>query len=188
MQSVARWAGGAGKGPRSRWHSIGDSWNPRRALPGPLCWAVMAGVTIECPGARLYGPADPHGERSRVERRPATRESALYRDKCMLWKGNSRFSTSNSTTRPRGRGGHRGLLWLDWGDLGPRAEGRLCGGCSRRMGSARVDAWAPLRERQLRPLDQPDSAAAAARHAPQTGGPRQLDRSSAPTGEQMDIE
>ena len=33
-----------------------------------------------------------------------------------------------------------------------------------------------------------DSAAATGRHAPQTGGPRQLDRSSAPTGEQMDIE
>ena len=70
---------GPGKA-RSRWHSIGDSWNPRRALPGPLYWAVAADVTLECPGACLHGPADPHGERSRVERRPSgERAHALSR-------------------------------------------------------------------------------------------------------------
>ena len=67
-------------GPQSRWHSIGDSWNPRRALLGQLCWAVAAGVTLECPGARLHGPADPRGERSHVERRPGDeRAHALSR-------------------------------------------------------------------------------------------------------------
>jgi hypothetical protein len=249
LQSIASWAGVGG--PQSRWHSIGDSWNPRRALLGQLCWAVAAGVTLECPGARLHGPADPHGERSHVERRPGderahalSRKSACSGRETRTGAAGVRSSTSGKrshyrswrcktrnprsagdpgkrkpfltptrrlhpaggkfpsgrdepgtdeavlnaivfpATRPpttatarrkrrsrsRGRGGHRGLLRLDWGDLRQRAEGRLCFSCSRRMSSAHVDAQAPLRERQLVPLDHPDSAAATARPARQTGG------------------
>ena len=43
-------------------------------------------------------------------------------------------------------------------------------------------------EKAARTARSARQGAAAARHTPQTGGPRQLYRSSAPTGEQMDIE